>query len=213
MNYRKIYASLVMGAYGRPRTVNGVFETHHIVPKCLGGSDDDANLVNLTPEEHYVAHQLLVKMHPGNGKLLWAAIAMTGTGHGRGNGRHGNKLYGWLRRKFIENQMGRPYSEETRRKIGIKSKERNRGKNHPLFGTHHSAETRRKISLGNIGKMKGIPKGPFSEEHKRKISEGRQKFFAAGGEVNFKGCKHTPETRAKMSAYWASKREAKPHAS
>ena len=27
----------------------------------MGGTDDEENLVELTPEEHYVAHQLLVK--------------------------------------------------------------------------------------------------------------------------------------------------------
>jgi hypothetical protein len=30
----------------------------------MDGSDLVSNLVYLTPEEHYVAHQLLVKMYP-----------------------------------------------------------------------------------------------------------------------------------------------------
>lgn len=38
------------------------FETHHIVPKSLGGTDDKNNLVNLTAREHYIAHLLLVKI-------------------------------------------------------------------------------------------------------------------------------------------------------
>ena len=58
----------------------------------MNGSDEPENIVNLTPEEHYVAHQLLIKMHPGNSAIVFAAYMMT-------VGRIGNKLYGWLRKK------------------------------------------------------------------------------------------------------------------
>ncbi|XAO17074.1 homing endonuclease [Escherichia phage FL23] len=60
MNYEKIYNSLIDRA--RNRALTGYKERHHIIPKCLGGSNDASNLVDLTPEEHYVAHQLLVKI-------------------------------------------------------------------------------------------------------------------------------------------------------
>jgi hypothetical protein len=59
----------------------------------LGGTDASTNPVKLTPEEHYVAHQLLVKMHPKNPKLVKAAQMMIPN-------RPSNKLYGWLRRRF-----------------------------------------------------------------------------------------------------------------
>lgn len=39
------------------------FETHHIVPRCLGGNDDRTNLVELTAREHFVCHWLLTKIH------------------------------------------------------------------------------------------------------------------------------------------------------
>ena len=32
---------------------------HHIIPKYMGGSDDPSNLVELTPQEHADAHNLL----------------------------------------------------------------------------------------------------------------------------------------------------------
>jgi hypothetical protein len=63
----------------------------------MEGSDDPSNLVNLTPEEHYVAHQLLVKIFPNNSKLINAAMMMIPN-------RPSNKLYGWLRKKFAESQ-------------------------------------------------------------------------------------------------------------
>lgn len=64
----------------------------------MGGTDDPVNIVELTPEEHYVAHQLLVKIYPNNKGLIWAAILMTG--HPTVKERTNNKIYGWLKRKW-----------------------------------------------------------------------------------------------------------------
>lgn len=36
---------------------------HHIIPKCLNGTDESSNLTRLTAREHYIAHLLLVKIH------------------------------------------------------------------------------------------------------------------------------------------------------
>ena len=95
MDYLKIYENLV--SRGKNRTLDGYNEKHHIIPKCVGGSDDMDNLVSLTPEEHYVAHQLLVKIHKGNHKLVKAASMMIPD-------RKSNKMYGWIRRKLVEAQ-------------------------------------------------------------------------------------------------------------
>ena len=75
-------------------------ESHHITPRCMGGTDDITNLVDLTPEEHYTAHQLLVRIYPENRKLMYAAVMMTVKG--KNNNRSKNKLYGWLKRKLSE---------------------------------------------------------------------------------------------------------------
>lgn len=91
MNYQKIYNSLI--ERGKTRKLEGYTEKHHIIPRCEGGIDDKDNLVDLTPEEHYLAHQLLVKIYPNNPKLVKAAAMMV-------NNRPSNKMYGWLRRRF-----------------------------------------------------------------------------------------------------------------
>jgi len=91
MNYKKIYESLI--ERGKTRILDQYTENHHIIPRCMGGSDDQDNLVRLTPEEHYVAHQLLVKIYPENYSLAKAAAMMV-------SNRPSNKLYGWLRRRF-----------------------------------------------------------------------------------------------------------------
>ena len=47
-------------------------EIHHIIPRCLGGSDVNNNLVHLTYREHYIVHALLCKMH--DSKMLINAL-------------------------------------------------------------------------------------------------------------------------------------------
>jgi hypothetical protein len=90
MNYENIYDKLIEKALARK--LEDYSELHHIIPKCIGGSNEKYNLVELTPEEHYLAHLLLVKIYPSNVKLIFAA-------HNMSRGRSTNKLYGWLRRK------------------------------------------------------------------------------------------------------------------
>lgn len=41
------------------------FESHHIVPRCLGGNNKKENLILLTAKEHYICHLLLIKMTSG----------------------------------------------------------------------------------------------------------------------------------------------------
>jgi hypothetical protein len=55
MNYEKIYNSLIQSRKARgidKSKLDGYYELHHIVPRCLGGSNEDCNLVLLTAREH-----------------------------------------------------------------------------------------------------------------------------------------------------------------
>lgn len=93
MNYQKHYDLLIERA--RARVLDGYVEVHHVVPRCIGGSDENDNLVQLTAEEHYVAHQLLHKIYPNVSGLAFAMVAMTG----KTNPNRSNKTYGWIRKK------------------------------------------------------------------------------------------------------------------
>lgn len=94
MDYYTHYNKLIERA--RTRIIETYTEHHHVVPLCLGGPDCVENIVSLTPEEHYIAHQLLVKIYPNETKLVFAAKMMTVNNNGL---RPNNRLYGWLRRK------------------------------------------------------------------------------------------------------------------
>src|ERR1019366_9401139 len=115
MDHQKHYNKL-MERSPKVKPKEGYFERHRIIPGCMGGKYIKGNFVFLTPEEHYVAHQLLVKMYPGNRKLVFAANTL---------GNTNNKQYGWLKRKFSENQMGEnnpAKREEVRNKMVISAK-------------------------------------------------------------------------------------------
>ena len=157
MNYHIIYQNLIERAQNR--IILEYTETHHILPRCMGGADDKENLVELTPEEHYLAHQLLVKMHPENAKLVFAAVMMTCNSYGK---RSNNKLYGWLRRKSRKQHMGnpgRPYpcDESTKLKISKAN-----------TGKIRSEEARQRYSKAKKGIIK-------TEDDIRKRTETRKK--------------------------------------
>jgi hypothetical protein len=107
MNYKRIYESIV--ARGKERVIEGYKERHHIIPRCMGGTDDPNNLVDLTPEEHYVCHQLLVKIYPDDEKLMYAAKMMSLNSNGL---RPTNKLYKWLKDRFVKAKRKRTSSKE-----------------------------------------------------------------------------------------------------
>lgn len=125
MDYLKIYDNLISGS--RNRVLEGYSENHHIIPKCLGGTDEKSNMVRLTAEEHYIAHLLLVKIHPNNHKLVFAANMMCAYSKDSGR-KHTNKRYGWLRRRLAEatskmnkgkmpGNKGIPITEDHREKL------------------------------------------------------------------------------------------------
>lgn len=176
MDHAAHYDRLIARAVGRVLT--GYSERHHIVPKCLGGSNAESNIVRLTAEEHYVAHQLLIFMHPGNRKILWAASQMSWKAPGQVK-RPTNKRYGWIRRKlaadFKEHNPGRSPTAETRARMSASHRGIKRGP--------HSEERKAKIAAAHKGKVKspehlaalsasktGKKRGPHSELHRQRQS-------------------------------------------
>lgn len=184
MNYQKHYDALIDRA--RTRQLDGYAERHHIIPKCLGGSNDKDNLVRLTAEEHYVAHQLLVKLHPGNGKLVFAAASMARSGdmHVRSN-----KLYGWLKRrrseevsKALTGMKRGSFSDAHKQKLSL-------AKKGGTLSDEHKAKIR-----------ESMKKAASSEDHRKRVSE----FHSVR--------KRSEETKAKISAALKGKPISREHA-
>jgi hypothetical protein len=102
LEYQFHYDCLIKRGIGRASTKKeallllGYVEKHHIIPKCLGGTDRKDNLVYLSAREHYVAHQLLAKIHPESKGLIFACVMMCMNLQGQ---RSNNRLYSWVRTK------------------------------------------------------------------------------------------------------------------
>jgi hypothetical protein len=195
MNHKKIYNQIInrAKAENRMKTNDTYFEEHHIVPKCMGGTDDASNLVLLTPREHFLCHWLLSNIDKSNFKLVyaWNSFCMDPSRSGQ---RITSHLYEYARRRYVDalrNNVGErkdKISKTMSKLIWIKNEEtqtnkrihRDKLKEYKRQGfvegrignykRPHSSETKRKISKAHKGKpstRKGIPtslKGRSYEE-------------------------------------------------
>ena len=54
----------ILNTRGRFACGEEYHERHHIIPKCLDGTDEEDNLIDLFAKEHYEAHKLLALENP-----------------------------------------------------------------------------------------------------------------------------------------------------
>lgn len=121
MDYGRLYTALMEKA--SQRQLVGYSEKHHIVPKCMGGSNAKSNLVLLTAKEHFIAHKLLVRVHPSVRGLWLALIAM---------GRIPNfkaRIFASERERAAASRRGFKYTDKARTKMSASAKAR--GRNSP----------------------------------------------------------------------------------
>jgi hypothetical protein len=146
MNYQNIYNQIIERA--QLRQINSYKERHHIIPKCMGGSDSKENLVELTAREHFLCHRLLCEIYPNNDKLWYALFLMS-------IGKQKSKKYHYI----ISSRLYEKIKIEWQSKV----------KNKPKPDGFMSKEIRQKISESNKGKSRN--KGSkFSNDIKQKIS-------------------------------------------
>lgn len=211
--YSQWYSNLIHKAKSR-KLENTIYkESHHIIPKSLGGDDSPNNLVELTLREHYVAHLLLSKMYEGEAArkmycALWLMLLQ--------EKRKGSRIFEMYRQKYIDNFLKtQVVTEETKQKISKNTKGKpkskteklladwerrkllNLGINNPMFGRKHSAETKKKIAKKAKNRI-------MSEETRLKISiSNKGKKLPEGQNVGERnpmfGKKQSEETRRKIS--------------
>lgn len=123
MDYSKIYYQLchsrqLLRPGSKPEPAKN-YETHHILPKCLGGTDENSNLVHLTFREHFIAHRLLTKFHDSP-KLKTAMWLMCNRNPKGTNSR----VYSYVRSEYIIAER-QPRPLEVKEKIRETVKARN----------------------------------------------------------------------------------------
>ena len=86
------------------RTLSCYTEKHHILPKCLGGSNNEDNLVRLTAKEHFIVHMLLCKFTEGkvNNKMVFAFNAMSNIKTKNRNYKANSRISEKLKIKFVK---------------------------------------------------------------------------------------------------------------
>lgn len=183
--YTKWYFSIISTAKSRISNDYQYYEIHHILPKSLGGSNQDENLIKLTPKEHFICHLLLTKMTTGKDKrnmnfAFWSmANKRTHTNSTETHNFNINsRSYQIARKNFsIENSIthkGKVLSQETKDKIsashkGKKLSDEHKSKINPA-GRILSQETKDKISQGQKGRIGGMTGKSHTAETKSKIS-------------------------------------------
>lgn len=226
MNYQKIYDDICKRGQNRSKIDGAYMETHHIVPKCIGGTDIGSNLTLLTAKEHFICHYILAfKLYPNNYKLAHAVFSMSHQINGLQK-RYipGARTYSIIREHSIilmkehkknnppvgdKNGMhGRNHTQESKNKMSKSIKE-----NGNRIGKKHSDETKRKmseirnakISSGEI-KVIGYPGRKVSIDTIEKQKETRRKNLLSGKtSYSMLGKHHSDETRAKWKISRAGK--------
>jgi len=194
--YKQWYANITERA--KNRHLDSYTESHHIVPRSLGGSDEADNLVNLTAREHFVCHWLLVKM-------------TTGQEH--------HKMLNALRMMRAENPNQQRYTTKITARVyelikteySILQSERVRGDKNPMYGKKRTQKMNDAVSQANKGRIpskeqidnlktalakrtaNGIKRAPYSDEYKQE----RSKKYLGEGNPRY-GAEVSEDTRKKI---------------
>lgn len=183
--YTKWYYNIVNNAKTRVLQFDVYTETHHIVPKSLGGNNSKENLVNLTAKEHFVCHALLVKMVSQESKkrMIYAFWRMAnGTGK---RYKPTARVYDLARKEFTQVQRGHPnflkfQKPESRKRISTSMKQvlselsieekSQRIKNSCSSPQSWTEDRKNKISKALIGKVKSAATRQKMADAKRNLS-------------------------------------------
>lgn len=169
--YTTWYQSIISRASTRVNKHPGD-ETHHIIPRSLGGSNDKHNKVILTAREHFICHLLLRKMTSGKDKhrMSCAAWALARVRINRDDVKVTGRLFSTLRTELSEAKRGVPRSAETKRKCSLAKL----GK--PLSEAHKAAikagAKPRVVSQAERAAISALHKGKqYSAQTKQKIGQ------------------------------------------
>lgn len=178
MDYKKIHNNIINRAKNenRKKGVGFYYESHHIIPKCMGGDNKKTNLILLTAKEHWLVHLLLIEIYPENIKLKIAINRMMIKSKNQNRGYIiSGKQFERLRKIISEahsklltgKKRKNPFTNEHKLKISNSL----RGRISPNKGKKLSDEIKIKIGLGSknrlIGEKNHMKKPEFRERMRK----------------------------------------------
>jgi hypothetical protein len=164
MDYQRIYDQIIDRA--KERKVEGYKEKHHIIPKCMGGSNQRENLVELTAREHFICHWILCRIYPENKKLGHAFWFMS-----KQNAPTQQRDYVVSSRAYAEAVSNLKFTKQHKQKIRV-AQLGNTNNRSRVFkgmksdmteqGRERVAEARRRDQTGKTGLQAKAAKGPYT---------------------------------------------------
>lgn len=200
--YAKWYFNIIKTALTKPRkkarnVISEYFEKHHIIPKSIGGDNNNSNLVLLTAKEHFICHLLLTKMcidktHHRKIIFAWRSLAVM-TGRNSKNKstperdlitsrKITSKLFEKLREGHAQlmSERGKRTLTPERVQAMIVARGDKTGTNNPAYGVERSEQSKRQydetIAVRRASGWKSSQLGAVRDEETRlKMSESAKK--------------------------------------
>jgi len=211
-NYQQRYHKFIKSRPIRTKVKFDGCETHHILPRSLGGSNDPSNLIVLTAREHFIAHLMLIKCYKGKNKskMVYALMKLSVA-----NGNHHDYRLTSRRYEIIKKFFAKVVSKEKKalmkdpvwkKKWLEKVKEANKKRKGVLKpGTRpdmnqrwQDPEYRKKVS----DKIRqSVLKRFKDKEYHERIKKGNQKRNSVYSSTRL----WTQERRDKVKATWMAK--------
>lgn len=176
-------------------------ESHHILPKCMGGSDTEDNLVRVPARVHFLLHWMLYRIYrTSEMACAWNMMCSISPDH---TNRYTSKSFEYSRKvsaSFASARMkgnklflGKQHTKESKSLLSQAGKRRTHSDETKLkiskagIGRIHTEETKKKIALSNIGwnhsseTKKKLSKQKLgktlSDEHRAKIKQGLDRRY------------------------------------
>ena len=181
--YSRIYYTIVERA--KSRKIQDYTESHHILPKSVGGDNSPHNLVELTAREHYICHLLLTKFTEGTTyqKMSYALHRITNK---KENQIKSSRTYEMIRKAHSKMLSKKTKGVSMLERCGIP------------YAHEISDYQKEKIRESNKNRL-------WTEDMRQKMSESQKQRFKERPE-SFKQHEWKPESRKKQSE--ARKRNA-----
>lgn len=166
----------------------GKYHTHHIIPRYMGGSNNESNLIKLSYEDHYIAHIILAEcFEPGSyhyNRNIWSAL----------------KLSGWkndseLSEKLSLARKGKTYEELFGVEVAKNAKEK-LSKHWRDYWNQPENKERKKIFMTEHNPMKTLK---FSDISIKKMSDARKHWW---NEISDEDLSILSEKRSMISKKW-----------